>query len=46
MDNEEWESAWNKYCICLKLQAAAGLGSNEFVDGNSWNDLFLVVYFD
>lgn len=46
MDNEERESARNKWYICLKLQAAAGLGSNEFVDGNSWSDLFLVVYFD
>lgn len=35
MDNKARESAWNKRCICLKLQAAAGLGSNEFVDGNS-----------
>lgn len=35
MDNKERESVWNKWCICLKLQAAAGLGSHEFVDGNS-----------
>lgn len=46
MDIKEWESAWNERCICLKLQAAAGQGSNEFVDGNSWNYLFLVMYFD
>ena len=46
MDNKEWESAWNKWYISLKLQAAARLGSNEFVDGSSWYDLFLVVYFD
>ena len=35
MDNKEQDSAWNKWRICLKLQAAAGLSSNEFVDGNS-----------
>lgn len=35
MDEEERESDWNKCYICSKLQAVAGLGSNEFVDGNS-----------
>ena len=34
MVTKEWESAWNKWCVCLKLQAAAGLGSNEFVDNS------------